>query len=62
MAIELVKIRAVITIGNSLTVETPFIQSFNVRKSRGQISTFDASLKVEYDQVTGSSIGGLARS
>jgi len=59
MTIDLIKIRAKINIGNSLTVETPFIQSFNVRKSRGQLSTFDASLKVEYDQISGSNVGGI---
>lgn len=46
MSIEMIKIRAIITIG-SFSVSTPFILSFNVRKTRGQISTFDASLKVE---------------
>ena len=45
MAIERVKVRARIDIGG-LSVSTPFVQSFNVRKQRGQISTFDASLKV----------------
>ena len=46
MSIELVKIRASISVGG-LTVKTPYIQSFNVRKSRGAASTFDAVLKVE---------------
>lgn len=46
MAIELVAIRASISVG-SLTVKTPYIQSFNVRKSRGVASTFDAVLKVD---------------
>jgi hypothetical protein len=59
MTIDLIKIRAKINIGNSLIVETPFIQSFNVRKSRGQLSTFDASLKVEYNQISGSNVGGM---
>lgn len=59
MSIDLIKIRAKITIGSSLTVETPFIQSFNVHKSRGQLSTFDASLKVQYDQISGTNIGGI---
>lgn len=58
MSIELVKIRATISIGNSLNVSTPFIQSFNVRKSRGQLSSFDASLKVRHEEVSGSNVGG----
>lgn len=45
MPIERVKCRAKITVGG-LTAETPYIQSFNVRKQRGQISTFDASMKI----------------
>lgn len=44
--ITMVKIRAKITIGDSFTVETPYILSFNVNKQRGQVSTFDASTKV----------------
>lgn len=59
MTIDLVKIRAKINIGNSFIVETPYIQSFNVRKSRGQLSTFDASLKVHHDQISGSNVGGM---
>lgn len=57
MSIELVKIRAEVSIGG-LTVRTPYIQSFNVRKSRGQLSTFDASLKVAHDEISGSNSGG----
>jgi len=45
MAIKRVKCRASVSIGG-VTVNTPFVQSFNVRKQRGQVSTFDASLKV----------------
>lgn len=45
MAIDRVKCRAEIRVGG-ITVKTPFVQSFNVRKQRGQVSTFDASLKV----------------
>ena len=45
MAIDMVKIRAEITIG-SLSVVTPYILSFNVTKNRGAISTFSASLKI----------------
>lgn len=56
--IELIKVRAKIEIGNSLTVETPYIQSFNVRKTRGQSSTFDASLKIGCDDIKNSNLGG----
>jgi len=44
--IEMVKIRATIQIG-SFSVQTPFIASFNVTKTRGQVSTFSASIKVK---------------
>lgn len=57
MAIEMVKIRAKITVG-SLTVQTPFIRSFNVNKARGQISTFSAVLKVPHDTLSDSMTGG----
>lgn len=60
MAIEMIKIRARIEIG-SLRVETPYVQSFNVRKQRGQVSTFDASLKVSHDTVGGLSTGSEVR-
>lgn len=56
MPIDRVKVRATISVGN-LSVSTPFIQSFNVNKRRGQISTFDASLKVSHDEVSGSITG-----
>ena len=46
MAITRVKCRAKVEIGG-VVCETPFVQSFNVRKQRGQVSTFDASLKIE---------------
>lgn len=55
MAIERVKIRARVSVG-SQSIETPFVLSFNVRKSRGQISTFDCSLKVT--STTGSNLVG----
>ena len=45
MALETVPIRAKISFGN-LTVETPFILSFNIKKERNNKSTFSASLKV----------------
>lgn len=45
MSIRRVKCRAIVEIGG-IVVKTPLVQSFNVRKQRGQISTFDASLKI----------------
>jgi hypothetical protein len=57
MAIERVKIRATVEVGD-LSVSTPYIQSFNVRKQRGQVSTFDASLKVSHDEVSSAITGG----
>jgi len=50
MAIDMVKIRAEITIG-SLSVVTPYILSFSVNKSRGVVSTFSASLKVSENSI-----------
>lgn len=47
----MVKVRARITIG-SLVTETPFIRSFNVTKTRGQISTFTAVLKIPYTSIS----------
>lgn len=55
MGITRVKIRAEVRVGIT-TIRTPYILSFSVRKSRGQISTFDCSLKVN------SSIGSLMSS
>jgi hypothetical protein len=52
MPISRVKVRAKITIG-SLIVETPFIQSFNVNKQRGQVGTMSASLKVNQEEING---------
>ncbi len=57
MTIERVKVRATVVIGG-LSVSTPLIPSFNVRKQRGQVSTFDASLKVESDSISGGITGG----
>jgi hypothetical protein len=45
MAIERVKCRARVQVAG-VTAETPYVQSFNVTKQRGQISTFSASLKI----------------
>lgn len=55
--IEMVKIRARITIGTTLSVETPYIQRFSVNKSRGAPATFDASLKVSNTEVQGNIVG-----
>ena len=59
MAIDMVKIRAQIKIG-SLEVNTPYILSFNVTQTRGTMSTFSASLKVDEGSIrnnlSGSSI------
>lgn len=54
--IDTVKIRATITLG-SITVQTPYILSFNVTRQRGSKSTFSASLKVR-----GSDLGNLSDS
>lgn len=54
--IKRVKIRAKIEIG-SLKVETPYILSFTVTKTRGQSSTFSTSLKVNSDDISGSISG-----
>jgi hypothetical protein len=64
MAIQMVKIRASVELGSLLAV-TPsgnmssdnIIMSFNVDKSRGQISSFSASLKVKRHAVSGSILG-----
>lgn len=57
MAIEMVKIRAKVSVGAGLIVETPFIRSFSVSKSRGQISSFNAVLKVPHDSMGGNLSG-----
>lgn len=57
MAIERVKIRATVSVAG-ITVSTPFVQSFNVRKQRGQVSTFDATLKVSHDEIGANLTGG----
>ena len=56
MGIDRVKIGARIEIG-SLRVQTPYIQSFNVTRSRGQVSLFNASLKVSSYQASGGIVG-----
>jgi len=56
MGIDRVKIGASVEIG-SLRVRTPYIQSFNVTRSRGQVSSFNASLKVSSYQASGRIVG-----
>ena len=62
MAIQMIKIRAEISIG-SLYAGTPplghpnHILSFNVDKTRGQISTFSVSLKVKHGEVSANIVG-----
>jgi len=60
MGITIVKVRAIVDIGNgNLTAGTPpldytnHILSFNVDRARGQVSSFSASLKVIRDDITG---------
>lgn len=53
----MVKCRARVEVGG-ISVETPYVQSFNVRKQRGQVGTFDATLKVEGGAVSGGVAGG----
>jgi len=57
LGITMVKIRATISVGN-FSVSTPYVVRFDVNKSRGQISTFDARIKVHYDKtvLTGSQL------
>lgn len=63
MAIEMVKVRAKIIIGN-IIAETPthagvssIIRSFTVNKARGQVSTFNAVLKIPHDAISGNIAG-----
>ncbi len=60
MAIEMVKCRAEIEFGG-IVVRTPYVQNFNVTKSRSQFSTFSASLKVSHDDVRGGFTGSLIK-
>lgn len=46
MAIQEIPIRAEIYSGGSLLVRTPYIQSFNVTRSRGVPATFSATVKI----------------
>ena len=54
---ERVCVRSVIKIG-SIMVKTPYIQSFNVKKQRGQISSFDASLKISCEEISDTNMSG----
>jgi len=56
MAIQRVEVRARIVVG-SLSISTPYVQSFNVRLQRGQLSSFDATLKISHDEVNSSITG-----
>jgi len=57
VTVDRVKIRAEI-IFNGISVVTPNILSFNVRKSRGQPSaTFSASLKVPHSELVSTDVG-----
>lgn len=45
-----VKVRASI-VGGGISAQTPFVKSFNVRKTRGQAGSFSCSVKVPADSV-----------
>jgi len=50
MAIEEIPIRAQIYTGGVLLAQTPYISNFSVNKSRGQFSTFSASVKIKAEE------------
>lgn len=54
--LKLIPVRATVVVGG-LSVSTPYVVSFNVNRSRGQISTFSATIKVHYAQLA-SAVGG----
>jgi len=61
MPIEMVKVRAEITLGDLVAI-TPtrdgnHILSFNVERNRGQISTFNASIKAKSGEIRGTFSG-----
>ena len=58
MAIQKVKIRARIEVGN-FRVETPYILSFSVNRTRNQPSTFDARIKISTDDVADMTGGAI---
>ena len=52
MGLEVIHIRASIKfIESGLSVDTPYIKSFNVTRNRGAMSTFTASLKVDTEVI-----------
>jgi len=57
MAIEVIPVRATVEL-NGLEIKTPYVLSFSVRKARGQVSTFDASLKISHEDLNGFVAGG----
>jgi len=57
MGITTVPIRATVAMCG-ISISTPYILSFTVRKARNQVSTFNASLKIGHDNVSGSLTGG----
>jgi hypothetical protein len=60
--IELEQIRARIVINDTLTVDTPFVKSFSVNKSRtSNISTFSANIEVPATANFGSPTGTSGR-
>ena len=54
--LKLVPVRATINVGG-LTAITPYVTSFNVNRARGQVSTFSATIKVHYNQLS-DAVGG----
>ena len=52
----MIPVRATVVVGG-LSVSTPYVLSFNVNKTRGQISTCSASLKVGNSELT-NQVGG----
>jgi hypothetical protein len=57
MGITTIPVRATVSVGG-MSVSTPFVLSFTVRRARGQISTFDTSLKIGHDNASGLTTGG----
>lgn len=47
--IEMIKVRAKVTISTIPSIETPYVVSFNVNKKRNTPSTFSARLKIHYE-------------
>ena len=59
MSVSEVPVRASISIGGG-SIETPFVQSFNIHRRRGSPSTFDASIKVKGSVGGGTPTGGIS--